>query len=118
MRASAFDPPEIPPSFWQRTDVRRALSRRDMGVLFDVLNHTLGLSQIRIGTAVEISQGRIGEVIRGTRRIAGLHVFQRIADGLDMPNDCRTLLGVSPHQEQPGERPNVAAPAPLSVKLL
>jgi tetratricopeptide (TPR) repeat protein len=110
MRASAFDPPEIPPSFWQRTDVRRALSRRDMGVLFDVLNRNVGLSQIRIGTAVEISQGRIGEVIRGTRRIAGLHVFQRIADGLGMPNDCRLLLGVSPRKEQPAPIPSAAAP--------
>jgi hypothetical protein len=37
MRASAFDPPEIPPAFWQRTDVRIALDKRDMGLLFSLL---------------------------------------------------------------------------------
>jgi tetratricopeptide (TPR) repeat protein len=110
MRASAFDPPEIPSSFWQRTDVRSALRKRDMGTLFGLLNRIVGLSQIRIGTAVEISQGRIGEVIRGPRRIAGLHVFRRIADGLDMPADCRLLLGVSPSQEKPSAPPSAAAP--------
>ena len=96
MRASAFEPPEIPPSFWQRSDVRTALTRRDMGALFQLLNEQVNLSQIRIGTAVDLSQGRVGEVIRGTRRIAGLHVFQRIADGLGMPDDARLMLGVSP----------------------
>jgi tetratricopeptide (TPR) repeat protein len=110
MRASAFDPTQVPSGFWQRTDVRRALRERDMGELFDLLNHVVGLSQIRIGTAVDISQGRIGEVIRGNRRIAGLHVFQRIADGLEMPNDCRLLLGVSPRQEPQAARPSAAAP--------
>ncbi len=34
MRASAFDPPELLHAFWQRTDVRSALSKRDMGALF------------------------------------------------------------------------------------
>jgi len=95
MRASAFDPPEIPPSFWQRSDVRSALTGRDMGALFQLLNEQVKLSQTRIGTAVDLSQGRVGEVIRGTRRIAGLHVFERIADGLDMPDDARLMLGVS-----------------------
>ena len=99
MRASAFDPPEIPHSFWQRTDVGSALGERDMGALFGLLNQHVKLSQTRIGTAVDLSQGRVGEVIKGTRRIAGLHVFQRIADGLDMPDDARLLLGVSPHRE-------------------
>jgi hypothetical protein len=50
MRASAFDPPEVPHAFWQRTDVRGALIKRDMGMLFVLLKQHLGLSQIRTGT--------------------------------------------------------------------
>jgi tetratricopeptide (TPR) repeat protein len=109
MRASAFDPPMIAPSFWQRTDARDALRERDMGMLFDLLHQHVKLSQTRIGTAVGLSQGRVGEVINRTRRIAGLHVFQRIADGLDMPDDARLLLGVSPRQEPRAARPAASA---------
>lgn len=105
MRASAFDPPEIPPGFWQRTDVRHAIRNRDMGALFQLLKQHANLSQTRIGTAVDLSQGRVGEVINGGRHIAGLHVFERIADGLDMPADARLLLGVSSRQEQDAARP-------------
>ena len=54
MRASAFDPPAIPAGFWERADVREALRNRDMGTLFQLLRQYAGLSQIRIGTAVEI----------------------------------------------------------------
>jgi tetratricopeptide (TPR) repeat protein len=114
MRAGAFDPPEIPASFWQRTDVQTALRDRDVGTLFGLLNNDVKLSQTRIGTAVDISQGRVGEVIHGTRRIAGLHVFRRIADGLGMPDDARRLLGVSARQEprapRPGTGPGIQAP--------
>jgi tetratricopeptide (TPR) repeat protein len=117
MRASAFDPPEIPPGFWQRTDVRDALRNHDMGALFKLLKQHAKLSQIRVGTAVDLSQGRVGEVINGTRRIAGLHVFQRIADGLDMPDDARLLLGVSPRQGQRAARPVVSVAAQDSELL-
>ena len=69
-----------------------------MSALFDTLKQQLQLSQIRIGTAVGLSQGRVGEVMRGERGIAGLHVFERIADGLGMPDDARVLLGVTPRK--------------------
>lgn len=101
MRASAFDPPQVPHAFWQRTDVRGALSKRDMGSLFTLLKQQLGISQIRTGTAVGLSQGRVGEVMRGERRISGLHVFERIADGLTMPEDARLLLGLPPRKAAP-----------------
>jgi transcriptional regulator with XRE-family HTH domain len=99
MRGGALAPPEVPSGFWQRADVRNALRGHDMGTLFSLLNRYAALSQIRIGTAVELSQGRVGEVMKGTRRISGLNVFQRIADGLGMPDDCRILLGVSSRRE-------------------
>jgi tetratricopeptide (TPR) repeat protein len=98
MRASAFDPPSIPPGFWERPEVGRALRKRDMGALFGLLRDYAGLSQTRIGTAVELGQGRVSEVVNGTRAIAATHVFERIANGLSMPDDARIQLGLSPRR--------------------
>jgi len=98
MRASAFDPPSIPPAFWERPDVCEALRKRDMGALFRLLCQYTGLSQMRIATAVGLGQGRISEVINGTRAIRHTRVFERIADGLDMPDHARILLGLSPRK--------------------
>jgi tetratricopeptide (TPR) repeat protein len=36
--------------------------------------------------------------MRGQRRLSGLHVFERVADGLGMPEDARQLLGVTPRK--------------------
>ena len=98
MRPSAFDPPAIPPAFWERPDVCQALRKRDMGALFRLLCQYTGLSQMRIATAVGLGQGRISEIINGIRKIRDAKVFQRIADGLDMPDHARLLLGLSPRQ--------------------
>ena len=106
MRPSAFDPPAIPPAFWERPDVCQALRRRDMSTLFRLLRQHLGLSQMRIGTAVGLGQGRISEVINGIRTIRDVKVFERIADGLDMPDHARILLGLTPRQ--------ITAPPPRS----
>ena len=106
MRPSAFDPPAIPPAFWERPDVCQALRKRDMSALFRLLQQYLGLSQMRIGTAVGLGQGRMSEVINGIRGIRHTHVFERIANGLDMPDHARILLGLTPRQ--------ITAPRPRS----
>ena len=98
MRPSAFDPPAIPPAFWERPDVCQALRQRGMSALFRLLQQHLGLSQTRIGTAVGLGQGRMSEVVNGIRKIRDAKVFERIADGLDMPDHARILLGLSPRQ--------------------
>jgi transcriptional regulator with XRE-family HTH domain len=98
MRPSAFDPPAIPPAFWERPDVCQALRKRDMGALFRLLCQYAGLSQMRIATAVGLGQGRISEIINGVRNIRDAKVFERIADGLEMPDHARLLLGLSPRQ--------------------
>src|ERR1700730_12378156 len=98
MRPSAFDPPAIPAAFWERPDVCQALRKRDMSALFRLLRQYLGLSQMRIGTAVGLGQGRMSEVINGIRKIRDVKVFERIADGLDMPDHARVLLGLTPRQ--------------------
>jgi hypothetical protein len=98
MRPSAFDPPAIPSAFWERPDVCHALRKRDMSALFRLLQQYLGLSQTRIGTAVGLGQGRMSEVVNGIRKIRDAKVFERIADGLDMPDHARVLFGLSPRQ--------------------
>src|ERR1700678_2995209 len=113
MRASAFDPPAIPPGFWERAEVRQALRKRDVGSLFRLVKESAGLSNIRLGAAVGLTQGRIGEVINGTRRIAATHVFERIADGLAMPDSARLLLGLSPRHPAALTRPARPARARL-----
>jgi tetratricopeptide (TPR) repeat protein len=105
MRASAYKPPVIPPGFWERAEVRRALRNRDMGMIFQLVKQSAGLSNIRLGAAVGLTQGRISEVISGTRRIAATHVFERIADGLEMPDSARLLLGLSPRNAAAATRP-------------
>ena len=108
MRASAFDPPSIPPAFWDRPQVIQALRRRDMGALFTLLRDYAGLSQTRIGTATELGQGRVSEVVNGIRDIAATHVFERIANGLAMPDEARAQLGLSP-RHPPASKPSGSA---------
>jgi tetratricopeptide (TPR) repeat protein len=105
MRASAYHPPAIPPGFWERADVCHALRQRDIGPLFRLVKDSTGLSNISLGAAVGLSQGRVGEVINGIRRIAATHVFERIADGLAMPDPARLMLGLSPRNAAAATRP-------------
>lgn len=97
MVATAFDPLVIPAHVWQRPDVRGILHARDLGRLFELLGR-YGASQSRLATAFGLSQGRISEIVRGRRTVTTLEVFERVADGLDMPDDARMLLGLAPRQ--------------------
>ena len=111
MRASAFDPLSIPPAFWEGPEVCQALRKRDMGTLFTLIHEHTGLSQTRIGTAVGLGQGRISEVVNGSRGIRYAHVFERIADGLDMPDHARVMLGLPPRQIRASGSPRSITPA-------
>jgi transcriptional regulator with XRE-family HTH domain len=55
-----------------------------------------GASQTRLAAATGLVQGRISEILRGQRTVIALEVFERIADGLNMPDDARVLLGLAP----------------------
>jgi tetratricopeptide (TPR) repeat protein len=118
MRPSAFDPPALPPAFWERPDVCQALRQRDMSALFRLLQQYLGLSQMRIGTAVGLGQGRMSEIINGIRKIRDVKVFERIADGLDMPDHARVLLGLTPRQITAPPPRSPAATSGQDVELL
>lgn len=81
---------------WRREETRALLRARDMaGLLRFVQRHT-GASQTRLAAATGLLQGRISEIMRGRRVVTALDVFERIADGLAMPDDARVLLGLAP----------------------
>ncbi|MGW5445430.1 helix-turn-helix domain-containing protein [Streptomyces asiaticus] len=92
---TALVPIELPEWAWQRVEVREALRERDMGAVFRYVQQYSGASQARIATAVAMTQARVNEVINGRREVTRLDVFVRIADGLNMPDDARNLLGLA-----------------------
>lgn len=96
---TAIMPLTLPDIAWQHSTVTQALRDRDIGALFRFVQHHSGASQARIGTATGMNQGRVNEVMKGRRQVSRLDVFERIADGLTMPDDARRLLGLAPQRE-------------------
>lgn len=89
------DSAAMPSWAWERPEVRDALVGRDMGGVFRAMQQYAGLSQARIAAATGLSQSRVNEVINGRREITKLDVFERVADGLGIPNDSRRILGLA-----------------------
>ncbi len=96
MASSALDPLRIPDGFWLREDVDDTLDHRDIGALFRLLSRHTGASQTRIGTATGLSQGTVCLIMNDERAVGALDVFERIADGLAMPDQARVRLGLAP----------------------
>lgn len=85
----------LPERAWEKAEVREALRIRSVGQLFKYAQHFSGASQARIAMAVDMTQGRVNEIINGRRSVRELDVFERVADGLGMPDDARHLLGLA-----------------------
>ncbi|MFE9391194.1 XRE family transcriptional regulator [Streptomyces sp. NPDC006784] len=92
----ALVPIELPDWAWQRAEVRQALRSRDVGAVFRYVQQYGGDSQGRIATATGMTQARVNEIINGRREVSKLDVYERVADGLSMPDDARHLLGLAP----------------------
>ncbi|MFD0384868.1 helix-turn-helix domain-containing protein [Streptomyces stramineus] len=90
---------ELPEWAWQRAEIRQALRSRNVGALFRHVQQYGGVSQARIATAVGMGQARVNEIINGRREVARLDVYERIADGLSLPDDARHLLGLAVSRE-------------------
>lgn len=71
-----------------------------MGAVFRHVQQYSGASQARIAAAVDLTQGRVNEIINGRREISRLDVYERIADGLNLPDDARHLLGLAASREK------------------
>lgn len=89
-------PLDLPAWAWERSEVRAALRKRDAGALLKAAQQYTGASQSRLAVAIGMLQGRVSEIVRGTRTVTALESFERIAVGLDMPDDARMLLGLAP----------------------
>lgn len=106
-------------------DAVRALRARDVQRLFLLLRKYSGASQTRLAIACGLTQGKVSEIMSGTRRVIALDVFERIADGLQMPPDARIALGLAPSvtdlgglsdiPSRDGRRPHSAWPEASSL---
>src|SRR5450755_644270 len=96
MTGRASDLIAIPDSFWQREDTTTALRSHNMGQFFALLHQYTGASQTQIGIACVFSQGTVSDIIRGVQKVEKFDVFERIADGLAMPDPARITLGLAP----------------------
>lgn len=90
----------IPAWAWEQATARQALRRRDIGSVFAYVQQYSGASQARIAAAVNMTQSRVNEIINRRREVSRLDVYERIADGLDMPDDARHLLGLAASREK------------------
>ncbi|GLW00905.1 helix-turn-helix domain-containing protein [Streptomyces lavendulae] len=93
-------PIDLPSWAWERAEVRQALRARDMGATFRHVQQYAGASQARIAAAVGMTQARVNEIINRRREVSRLDVYERIADGLNMPDDARHLLGLAASREK------------------
>jgi transcriptional regulator with XRE-family HTH domain len=110
MPGRAADLIEIPDSFWQRDHVLDALRNRDIGRLFHLVRQYAGISQTRLAIACNMTQPKVSGIMHGAQ-VTTLEVFERIADGLNMPNPARQALGLAPLPEaNPSSRPDVGIP--------
>ncbi|MGW4885652.1 helix-turn-helix domain-containing protein [Streptomyces murinus] len=98
--ATSLEPIELPNWAWERAEVREALRARDIGAVFRHAQQYAGASQARIATATGMTQARVNEIINGRREVSRLDVYERIADGLHMPDDARHLLGLAASRER------------------
>ncbi|WP_409062048.1 helix-turn-helix domain-containing protein [Streptomyces sp. SYP-A7185] len=71
-----------------------------MGAVFRHVQQYTGASQSRIAVAAGMTQARVNEIINSRREVTRLDVYERIADGLHMPDDARHLLGLAASRER------------------
>jgi transcriptional regulator with XRE-family HTH domain len=96
MNDSLFGPVEVPASAWRQEELHQALRTRNAAELLRLIQRYSGLSQARLATATGMGQGRVNEIINGRRQVTRIDVFERIADGLTMPDEARVLMGLAP----------------------
>ncbi|MEV7286337.1 helix-turn-helix domain-containing protein [Streptomyces sp. NPDC093252] len=98
--STALQPIDLPTWAWEHAEVRKALRGRDIGAVFRHVQQYSGASQARIAVATGMTQARVNEIINGRREVSRLDVYERIADGLRMPDDARHLLGLAASREK------------------
>jgi hypothetical protein len=106
--------PVAPPGLWERAEMRTALSERDMGAVIRIFRRWTGASQTDISVLTGVPQPDVSDLERGTRHVTAMELFERFADGLDIP---RPLLGLA--ERQPAISPQrVATEATIGVRAV
>lgn len=98
-RRRLFDPGTVPSSFWRKSDVQVALARRDVAELFRrYLGDFTDCTQTQLALLTEHDRSDVSNWIRGTRhgQVSDINVLTRIAEGLQVPDDARILMGLAP----------------------
>ncbi|MEV4072254.1 hypothetical protein [Nonomuraea fuscirosea] len=95
MDSPFYDPIVIPLRSWRLPSTRAALQARDVRALF-ALAKTHGATQTRLAIATGMTQGRVSEVMRGVRTITAMEKYERVAEGLGMPDEARMMFGLAP----------------------
>jgi hypothetical protein len=96
----------IPDPFWQRPETIAALRERAIGKLLLLVHQHTGASQTQIATACGTTQPKISDIMRGIQEVETLTVFERFAEGLEMPDPARVILGLAPQATpHPARRP-------------
>lgn len=90
------EPMELPDMAWHHPDVRHAVTTRDLPALLRYAQQYTGASQGRLAAAFDMTQSRVNEIVNRRRAVASLDVFERIANGLTMPDGIRMMLGLAP----------------------
>ena len=117
MPGSFWEGVTIPAWAWERKETRRVLRERDIAGLLR-LAQAHGASQTRIASVSGIAQGRVSEILSGKRTVSSLHLIERIADGLTMPDPARVLFGLAPRQFLTGTEESVSGENAASTALL
>lgn len=98
-RRRVFDAGAVPVAFWRRADVQDCLRHRDIGRLFRIfLAEFDDCTQTQLALLTQHDRSDISNWVRGTRqgRVSDIEVLTRIADGLQIPDQARLLLGLAP----------------------
>ncbi|MGI5283556.1 helix-turn-helix domain-containing protein [Nonomuraea polychroma] len=75
------------PQPWVEGRLRAAWLRKDWPVIFRTYRNILGISQARLGQLIDMPQPHISAVENGRRRIMDADLIQRIAEGLQVPEE-------------------------------
>ncbi|MGP3969958.1 transcriptional regulator [Streptomyces sp. 6N223] len=105
----------IPDALLNSDAMRRACATRNFQEIFRLINRRTGSSHADMAAAIgKMSSARVSDVIRGERRIRGLAVIERIADGFGIPGEMLDLSPrpweSSPENSARSETPTYAGP--------
>lgn len=110
MSRRSSDPIAIPETLWDHPQMTQALAARDIRTVFHLVRQYAGASQTQIAIACGMTQGKVSETMKkGGRQVTALEVFERIADGLQMPDTARITLGLAPRRRPTHSIPRLRA---------